>query len=92
MQGSQDTIASLRQKFPNGAPNVRSLSDEQKAWLHMKIQSLANEVSPSHTIAQLQKIGKRLSYATECIPDDEMQKMVAFVFDNMVELEHIARK
>lgn len=92
MQGSQDTIASLRQKFPNGAPNVRSLSDEQKAWLHMKIQSLANEVSPSHTIAQLQKIGKRLSYATECIPDDEMQKMVAFVFDNMAEIEHIARK
>ena len=92
MQGSQDTIASLHQKFPNGAPNVRSLSDEQKAWLHMKIQSLANEVSPSHTIAQLQKIGKRLSYATECIPDDEMQKMVAFVFDNMAEIEHIARK
>ena len=92
MQGSQDTIASLRQKFPNGEPNVRSLSDEQKAWLHMKIQSLANEVSPSHTITQLQKIGKRLSYATECIPDDEMQKIVAFVFDNMVEIEHIARK
>ncbi len=92
MQGSQDTIASLRQKFPDGMPNVRSLSDEQKAWLHMKIQSLANEVSPSHTIAQLQKIGKRLSYATECIPDDEMQKMVAFVFDNMAEIEHIARK
>ena len=92
MQGSQDTIASLRQKFPDGMPNVRSLSDVQKAWLHMKIQSLANEVSPSHTIAQLQKIGKRLSYATECIPDDEMQKMVAFVFDNMAEIEHIARK
>lgn len=92
MQGSQDTIASLRQKFPDGMPNVRSLSDEQKAWLHMKIQSLANEVSPSHTIVQLQKIGKRLSYATECIPDDEMQKMVAFVFDNMAEIEHIARK
>lgn len=92
MQGSQGTIASLRQKFPDGKPNVRSLSDEQKAWLHMKIQSLANEVSPSHTIAQLQKIGKRLSYATECIPDDEMQKMVAFVFDNMAEIEHIARK
>lgn len=92
MQGSQDTIASLRQKFSDGMPDVRSLSDEQKAWLHMKIQSLANEVSPSHTIAQLQKIGKRLSYATECIPDDEMQKMVAFVFDNMAEIEHIARK
>lgn len=92
MQGSQDTIASLRQKFPDGMPDVHSLSDEQKAWLHMKIQSLANEVSPSHTITQLKKIGKRLSYATECIPDDEMQKMVAFVFDNMVEIEHIARK
>ena len=92
MQTPQEAITALRQKFPNGMPNVRSLSDEQKAWLHMKIQSLANEVSPSHTIAQLQKIGKRLSYATECIPDDEMQKIVAFVFDNMVELEHIARK
>lgn len=92
MQTPQEAITALRQKFSEGMPDVRSLSDEQKAWLHMKIQSLANEVSPSHTIAQLQKIGKRLSYATECIPDDEMQKMVAFVFDNMAEIEHIARK
>lgn len=85
-------IEILRQKFPDGTPNVHALSDEQKAWLHMKIQSLAACASPSQILLQLQKIGKRLSYATECIPDDEMQKIVTFVFDNMVEIEHIARK
>lgn len=92
MQGSQDTIASLRQKFPDGTPNVHSLSDEQKAWLHMKIQSLAACASPSQILLQLQKIGNRLSHATEDIPDDEMQKMVEFVFDNMVEIEHMSKK
>ena len=70
MQGSQDTIASLRQKFPNGAPNVRSLSDEQKAWLHMKIQSIAEEIVPSQVISQLEEIGNRLIHATEDIPDE----------------------
>lgn len=92
MQATKDAITVLRQKFPDGMPDVHSLSDEQKAWLHMKIQLLASEVSPSLTIMQLQKIGKRLTYATESIPDDEMQKMVSFVFDNMDEIEHIAYK
>ena len=37
MQAPKDAITVLRQKFPDGMPDVRSLSDEQKAWLHMKI-------------------------------------------------------
>ncbi|WP_295858989.1 hypothetical protein [uncultured Fibrobacter sp.] len=92
MQTPQEAITALRQKFPDGMPDVHSLSDEQKAWLHMKIQLLASEVSPSLTIMQLQKIGKRLTYATECVPDDEMQRMLSFVFENMAEIEHIVRK
>lgn len=92
MQGSQDTIASLRQKFPNGAPNVRSLSDEQKAWLHMKIQSIAEEIVPSQVISQLEEIGNRLIHATEDIPDDEMQKIVSFVFANMDKIETMSKK
>lgn len=92
MQGSQDTIASLRQKFPNGAPNVRSLSDEQKAWLHMKIQSIAEEIVPSQVISQLEEIGNRLIHATEDIPDDEMQKIVSFVFANMDKIGTMSKK
>lgn len=92
MQGSQDTIASLRQKFPNGEPNVRSISDEQKAWLHMKIQSIADGIIPSQVISQLEKIGNRLTHATEDIPDDEMQKIVSFVFANMDKIETMSKK
>lgn len=82
----------LRQKFPDGAPDVRSLSDEQKAWLHMKIQSLADGVMPSQAVAQLQNIGNRLTSATEDIPDDEMQRIVSFVFENMTEIESAIKK
>lgn len=92
MQGSQDTIASLRQKFPGGTPNVYSLSDEQKAWLHMKIQSIAEEIVPSQVISQLEEIGNRLIHATEDIPDDEMQKIVSFVFANIDEIENMSKK
>ena len=92
MQGSQDTIASLRQKFPDGMPNVRSLSDEQKAWLHMKIQSIAEEIVPSQVISQLEEIGNRLIHATEDIPDDEMQKIVSCVFANMDKIETMSKK
>ena len=92
MQGSQDIIASLRQKFPEGAPNVHSLSDEQKAWLHMKIQSIADGIIPSQVISRLEKIGSRLTHATEDIPDEEMQRIVSFVFANMNEIENISKR
>lgn len=85
-------IEILRQKFPDGTPNVRSLSDEQKAWLHMKIQSIADGIIPSQVISQLEKIGNRLTHATEDIPDDEMQKIVSFVFANMNEIENISKR
>ena len=85
-------IENLRQKFPDGTPNVHALSDEQKAWLHMKIQSIAEGIVPSQVISQLEKIGNRLTHATEDIPDDEMQRIVSFVFANMNEIENISKK
>ncbi|WP_072811749.1 hypothetical protein [Fibrobacter sp. UWR3] len=85
-------IEILRQKFPDGTPNVHSLSDEQKAWLHMKIQSIAEGIVPSPVISQLEKIGNRLTHATEDIPDDEMQKIVSFIFANMNEIENIPKR
>ena len=86
-QNAQIVLNALHQKFP-AMPNVRSLSDEQKAWLQMKIQLLADCVAPSQALLHLQKIGKRLMHATEDIPDDEMQRIVSFVFDNMGEIEN----
>ena len=80
-------LDALHQKYP-AMPDVRSLSDEQKAWLQMKIQLLADCVAPSQTLLHLQKIGKRLMHATEDIPDDEMQRIVSFVFENMGEIEN----
>lgn len=92
MQTPQEAITALRQKFPNGMPNVHSLSDEQKAWLHMKIQSIAEEIVPSQVISQLEEIGNRLIHATEDIPDNEMQKIVSFVFANMDKIETMSKK
>lgn len=92
MQATKDAITVLRQKFPDGMPNVRSLSDEQKAWLHMKIQSIAEEIVPFQVISQLEEIGNRLIHATEDIPDDEMQKIVSFVFANMDKIETMSKK
>lgn len=78
----------MRQKFP-AAPDVRSLSDEQKAWLQMRIQSLSEGAKLSETAARLQKIHSRLVHATEDISDGELQKMVSFVFKSMGEIEKL---
>lgn len=81
-------LAALREKFPETQPpDVRFLSDEQKAWLQMKIQSLADGTQSPQVIVHLQKIRNRLIHATEDIPDGELQKMVSFVFENMSEIE-----
>jgi len=88
---SRSALAALQQKFP-AVPDVRSLSDEQKAWIVMKIQSLSEEAKLSETAARLQKIRNRLVHATEDISDGELQKMVSFVFDNMGEIEKLVGK
>lgn len=88
---SRSVLAALRQKFP-AVPDVRSLSDEQKAWIVMKIQSLSEEVKLSETAARLQKIRNRLVHATEDINDEELQKMVSFVFSNIDEIEKLVGK
>ena len=85
---SRFSLAALRQKFP-AVPDVRSLSDEQKAWIVMKIQSLSEEAKLSETAARLQKIRNRLVHATEDISDEELQKMVSFVFSNIDEIEKL---
>ena len=86
---SQGALYALKQKFPDGLPDVRVMNDEQKAWVQMKIQSLAENVKVSAVAEKLSKIQKRLLHATEDIPDGELQKMVSFVFENMDEIEKL---
>lgn len=73
-------------------PDVRSLSDEQKAWLVMKIQSIADGAKPSELAVRLGKIRNRLVHATEDVSDDKLQKMVSFVFENMGEIEKLMER
>jgi len=85
---NKNSISALRQKFP-AVPDVHSLSEEQKAWLPMKIQSVADSAETAQVALQLQKIRNRLVHATEDVGDGELQKMVSFVFENMDEIEKL---
>lgn len=86
-QASLEALIALQQEFPNGMPEVHSLSKEQKAWLHIKMQSLSQDIKQPNVCVRLQKICNRLLHATEDIPDKELQKMVSFVFENMAEIK-----
>jgi hypothetical protein len=86
MNTSREALTALQQKYSGGMPNVYRLSDEQKAWLELKIQTLAEGLQPPQPIMELHKIRNRLAHATEDIPDKELQKMVSFVFNNMEEI------
>lgn len=83
---SREALTALQQKYSSGMPNVYRLSDEQKAWLELKIQTIAEGIQPPQPVMELHKIRNRLAHATEDIPDKELQKMVSFVFDNMEEI------
>lgn len=91
-KASLDALLALRQEFPDGIPEVRSLSKEQKAWLHITMQSLSFGIKPPNVYAQLQKICNRLLHATEDVPDKELQKMVSFVFENMTEIKKMLER
>ena len=81
MNTSREALTALQQKYSGGMPDVYRLSDEQKAWLELKIQMLAEGLQQQ--VTKLHKIHNRLAHATEDIPNKELQKMVSFVFDNM---------
>ena len=91
MQKSKDALSALKQKYAV-APDVHSLSDEQKAWLQMKIQALCSISQDKNIVLALQKIRNRLAHATEDLPDSELQKMVSFVFSNIDEIEKLVGK
>lgn len=91
-QTSLDALFALQQEFPDGTPDVRFLSKEQKAWLHIQMQSLFCGIRHPNACAPLQKMCGRLLHATEDIPDEELQKMVSFVFGNMIEIEKLLKE
>lgn len=86
MNTSREALTALQQKYSGDMPDIYRLSDEQKAWLELKIQTLAEGLQPPHPVMKLHKIRNRLAHATEDIPDKELQKMVSFVFNNMEEI------
>ena len=89
ISNSKSAILALRQKYPCGVGDVGALSDEQRAWLQMKMQVLADGARPSQIAVRLQKIRSHLVHATEDIPAAELQKMVSFVFGHLDEIDNL---
>ena len=91
-QKSIDAFSALIQKYPNGVSDITILTEEQKAWIQMKIQALADVNQKKQLTEKLSKIRNRLVHATEDIPDKELQKMISFIFENMDEIEDLLRR
>ena len=88
-ENSRAALLALRQKYPCGVGDVGALSDEQRAWLQIKMQALADGARPSQIAVRLQKIRSRLVHATEDIPAAELQRMVSFVFGHLYEIDNL---
>ena len=85
-QKSIDAYNALVQKYPNGVSDITILTEEQKAWIQMKIQALADVNQKKQLAEKLSKIRNRLVHATDDIPDSELQNIVSFVFENTDEI------
>ena len=86
MQKSVDAYNALVQKYPNGVSDITILTEEQKAWIQMKIQALADVKEKRLLAEKLIKIRNNLVHATDDIPDSELQKIVSFIFENTNEI------
>lgn len=86
MQKSVDAYNALVQKYPNGVSDITILTEEQKAWIQMKIQALADVNQKKQLAEKLIKIRNNLVHATDDIPDSELQKIVSFIFENTNEI------
>lgn len=85
-QKSIDAYNALVQKYPNGVSDITILAEEQKAWIQMKIQALADVNQKKQLAEKLIKIRNNLVHATDDIPDSELQKIVSFIFENTNEI------
>ena len=85
-QKSVDAYNALVQKYPNGVSDITILTEEQKAWIQMKIQALADVKEKKLLAEKLIKIRNNLVHATDDIPDSELQKIVSFIFENTNEI------
>ena len=83
-------LVAMQEKYPDRMPDVLILSEEEKAWIVVKIQIIAQGLKTKKKLVRLEKIGQRLLHATEEIPDEELQKMLAFIFENMEEFKRIS--
>ena len=90
-QKSIDAYNALVQKYPNGVFDITILTEEQKAWIQMKIQALADVNQKKQLAEKLSKIRNRLVHATDDIPDSELQNIVSFVFENINEIKDLLR-
>lgn len=85
-QKSIDAYNALVQKYPNGVSDITILTEEQKAWIQMKIQALADVKEKRLLAEKLIKIRNNLVHATDDIPNSELQNIVSFVFENTNEI------
>lgn len=83
---SIDAYNALVQKYPNGVSDITILTEEQKAWIQMKIQALADVNQKKQLSEKLIKIRNNLIHATDDLPDSELQNIVSFVFENTDEI------
>lgn len=88
---AQDGFSVLQLKFPNGIPDIRELTVEQKAWLQLTFQKIT-DIKGLRLAGNLQKIHNRLVHAEEDISDKELQKMASFIFENIEEIKRLSTK
>lgn len=88
---AQDSFSVLQLKFPNSVPDIRKLTEEQKAWLQLTFQKIT-DIKGLQPAGNLQKIHNRLVHAEEDISDKELQKMASFIFENIEEIKSLSTK
>lgn len=88
---AQDSLSVLQLKFPNGVPDIKKLTEEQKAWLQLTFQKIT-DIKGLRLAGNLQKIHSRLVHAEEDISDRELQKMASFIFENIEEIKKLSAK
>lgn len=82
MNKRQAALSALPEKYSEGISDMRALTHEQKAWIEIKIRIITETSLQINIMKQVSKINRKLRTATEDIPDNELQKIVLFVFEN----------
>lgn len=87
-------ISELKQKYPDGINDINDLSEEQSAWIQMKVQQFRECIKKVDFVCKpvwwesMRLTRNKIAHQEENLPPEELSSLISTVLENLEKIEH----